>query len=85
MEWVMSREDDAKIWVIQWRIDAKANSYEDWPGYSATPMTRNEMLAALEECFSRWPHYEFRGHNIDSAIERLGKFDHSMRIYEQGN
>lgn len=76
----MSREDEEKVWVIQWRIDAKTNSYEDWPGYSATPMTRNKMLSALEECFSRWPHYEFRGHNIHSAVERLNKLDHSIRI-----
>jgi hypothetical protein len=81
----MSRKDEEKVWVIQWCIDKKTNSYEDWPGYSATPMTRNEMLSALEECFSRWPHYEFRSHNIHSAVERLGKFSHSIRISDQEN
>lgn len=81
----MSRKDEEKVWVIQWCIDKKTNSYEDWLGYSATPMTRNEMLSALEECFSRWPHYEFRGHNIHSDAERLGKISHSIRISDRGN
>lgn len=85
MGWVMNGSEEAKAWVIQWRIDAKTNSYEDWPGYSSNPMTRNEMLLALEECHSRWPHYEFRGHNIHSTVAHLNQFNHFICISEQGD
>ncbi|USQ15530.1 hypothetical protein J2N86_16015 (plasmid) [Legionella lytica] len=66
----MNEANEEQTWVIQWRIDAKTHNYEDWPGYSETPMTRNEMLSALEECHSKWPHYEFRGHNVHAALLR---------------
>ncbi|STO91543.1 hypothetical protein [Fluoribacter dumoffii] len=66
----MNEADEEKAWVIQWRVDVKTNHYEDWPGYSETPMTRNEMLFSLEECHSKWPHYEFRGHNIQATMLR---------------
>lgn len=66
----MSKIDDEKIWVIQRCIDAWTNHYEDWPGYCESPMTRNEMLSALEACHSKWPHYEFRGHNLHSTVGR---------------
>jgi hypothetical protein len=66
----MNRVNDEKIWVIQRCIDAWTNHYEDWLGYSETPMTRSEMLVALEKCNNEWPDYEFRGHNIQSLVER---------------
>lgn len=52
-----------KIWIIQRCIDAFKDEYENWPEYS-TPMSREQMIEALEECNKRWPKYEFRGHNM---------------------
>ncbi|MEI6719944.1 MAG: hypothetical protein WCO67_04190 [Betaproteobacteria bacterium] len=61
---------DAREWIIQRCINAFENEYEDWPGYSERLMTREEMLAALQECDQRWPDYGFRGHNV--ANQRPG-------------
>jgi hypothetical protein len=57
---------DNKIWIIQRCINAFTNHYEDWPGYCEQPMTREEMILALEKCNHEWPNHEFRGHNINS-------------------
>ena len=51
-------------WIIQRCIDAFTNHYEDWPGYSETLMTRDEMIEALNECGAIWPNFAFRGHNV---------------------
>jgi hypothetical protein len=29
-----------------------------------TPITRDEMIEALEACCKRWPDDEFAGHNV---------------------
>lgn len=43
--------------------------YEDWTidraaGAALQVLTRDEMLAALDETAGLWPEHEFRGHNI---------------------
>lgn len=56
----MSKE---KTWIIQRCINAFKDEYENWPEYS-TPMSREQMIEALDECNEKWPEYEFRGHNV---------------------
>lgn len=72
----MNKANQEKIWIIQRCIDALTNHYQDWPGYYEYPMTRDEMVFALEECGAKWPDHEFRGHNIYSSHERtkLGEY-----------
>ena len=65
--------DTAKAWIIQRRVCAARNEYEDWPGYTEL-MTRPEVLAALGECDQRWPDMDFRAHrvrNLRSGHSRL--------------
>lgn len=57
-------QDIARAWIVQRCINAFRNEYEDWPGYCECLMTREEMMAALAECETRWPEYAFRGHNV---------------------
>lgn len=52
-----------RTWIIQCFNEEK-RQYEDWPGYCENPMTRDEMLIALEKCDEGWSVYEFRGHNL---------------------
>ncbi|WP_173235574.1 hypothetical protein [Legionella antarctica] len=33
-------------------------------------MTRIEMVMALVKCNGKWSEHEFRGHNINSIVER---------------
>lgn len=68
----MNQITDEKNWVIQRCIDVWTNNYENWRGYCEALMTRNEMIAALEECNVKWPDYEFRGHNVH-AIDNIQK------------
>ena len=42
-----------RVWIIQRCINAFKNHYEDWPGYCENPMTRIEMIQALEDYASR--------------------------------
>lgn len=56
-----------KEWVIQKCNNAFRNNYEAWPGYDE-PMTREEMLAALDECNANWPDLEFRGHRVGKVL-----------------
>ena len=60
-----------RVWIIQRCINAFKNHYEDWPGYCENPMTRIEMIQALEECDKRGPDYGFRGHTtqFDSVVK----------------
>jgi hypothetical protein len=51
-----------KVWIIQKRIDADTEQYENWPGYSETPMTYKKMQHMLKECKEKWP-FEFRAYN----------------------
>lgn len=55
---------EAKEWVIQKCNDAFTNNYENWPGYSETLLTKEEMLKVLAECENKWPTLSFRGHNV---------------------
>lgn len=58
------KEAAGREWIIQRCINAFRNEYQDWPGYCERLMTRDEMMVALKECETRWPEYEFRGHNV---------------------
>jgi hypothetical protein len=57
-------------WIIQrctqqW-VGAELQ-YQDWGPYgpgTMTPLTKSDMLAALEAFQRRWPDEEFRGHNV---------------------
>jgi hypothetical protein len=51
-------------WIVQRRISAVKNDYEDWPGYCERLLTRDEMLQAVKECEHKWPDHAFRGHNV---------------------
>jgi hypothetical protein len=51
-------------WIIQRRIHAFRDEYEDWPGYCERLLTREEMKAALAQCNERGTDYAFRGHNV---------------------
>jgi len=57
-----------KEWTIQrctgWIKGTTQLSYEPWPQVGPAPMTRAQMLQALERCARRWPDQEFRGHNV---------------------
>lgn len=66
----MADLEQENVWIIQRCIDAFTNHYESWSGYCEIPMSRNEMIQALEECVRRWPNYRFRGHNIQFVSER---------------
>lgn len=57
-------DEQPRAWIIQRCINAFRNEYEDWRGDCECLMTRDEMLAALEECERRWPEHEFRGHHV---------------------
>jgi hypothetical protein len=76
----MNVENNDKIWIIQRCIDAWTNHYEDWPGYCEHPMTRDEMVLALEECGTKWPNDEFRGHNIHAPSIRHKKGEYPRPI-----
>jgi hypothetical protein len=56
--------EPVRAWIVQRCLNAFRNQYEDWPGYCERLMTREEMLAALEDCAARWPEFGFRGHNV---------------------
>lgn len=45
--------------------------YEDWPGYD-TPMSKAEMMAALELCNTLFPQHEFRGHRVSPVASVRG-------------
>jgi len=60
--------EQRKEWIIQKCKNAFKNDYEAWPEYDQ-PMTRDQMLEALEECNAKWPHLEFRGHKIATVYE----------------
>ena len=60
------QSDVAREWIIQrctQRWKGTYLQYEPWP-LAADPMTRDEMLKALDRCAKHWPGDEFRGHNI---------------------
>lgn len=79
---IMNKIENEKIWIIQRCIDVWTNHYEDWPGYSERLMTRIEMVMALAECNGKWPEHEFRGHNINSIVERhaAGEFPRPFKL-----
>jgi hypothetical protein len=58
------RATPAREWIIQRCLNAFRNEYEDWLGYCERLLTREEMLERLRERETRWPDYEFRGHNV---------------------
>ncbi len=57
---------EPREWIIQKCNNAFKNDYQVWEGYDQ-PMTRTEMMAALDECNEAWPHLEFRGHRVGSV------------------
>ena len=63
-------KEPERVWIIQRCIDAFKDQYENWMGYSEDKMTRDEMAAALRECMTKWPMYEFRGHNTSPKREK---------------
>ncbi|BBO86813.1 hypothetical protein DSCO28_73790 (plasmid) [Desulfosarcina ovata subsp. sediminis] len=68
------KKDEAREWIIQKCNDAFTNDYEDWEGFD-NPMTRSEMIAALDKCNNTWPGFEFRGHRIRN-ISKLHQAPH---------
>ena len=47
-------------WIVQKCNNAFRNDYEAWPGYDR-PITREQMIEALDECDRKWPvedHHE---------------------------
>ncbi len=59
--------EQPREWIIQRAIDEWRNLWENWPGYSESLMTREEMMVALKACDERWTAYQFRGHNVKHA------------------
>jgi hypothetical protein len=60
-----------RVWIVQrctqQMVDHPQLQYQDWGPYGAgtmTPMTKSEMLKALDVFQRRWPDEEFRGHNV---------------------
>jgi hypothetical protein len=61
--------DPERCWIVQrctqqWIGMQLQLQYEDWPGYSESLMTSEEMMEALQECIRLWPMHEFRGHRV---------------------
>lgn len=64
--------EEPREWIIQKCNNAFTNDYEAWPGYD-DPMTRSDMMAALDECQDKWPRHEFRGHRIGTVLPMAPK------------
>jgi hypothetical protein len=62
--------DPVREWIVQRCINVLRDEYEDWPGYCARLMTREEMKAAFVEYGERWPECGFRGHGGESGARQ---------------
>lgn len=64
---------DSREWIIQRCTQEWIGielQYQDWGPYgpgTMSPLTRNEMIEALDAIQRRWPDDEFRGHNVSGC------------------
>jgi hypothetical protein len=67
------RYRDSREWIIQRCTQEWIGielQYQDWGPYgpgTMAPLTRDEMIEALDAFQKKWPDDEFRGHNISGC------------------